>query len=192
MTKSEQRLVGLMVVVCVPAVAYLLFAPKSAGNSKQALLTVEDADKKKKLTMGKIEAINTELTTLDAANERLTYDMTPEEIVPRVLRQLQQIALDSKVRLREVKPLRPVELKSGQGQKVPLEVRFRAPFQPNAMKFLYAVEDSKYKMVLDKINIASAENRLKAVDMTATITVFTRAAYVANSSQGGETPNARN
>ncbi len=190
MTKSEQRLVGLMVVVCVPAIAYLLFSPKSGTTGKQALLTVIDADKKKQLMMGKLEQANTEVTALEAANERLTYDLTPEEIVPRVLRQLQQIALDSKVRLREVKPLRPVELKSGQGQKVPLEVRFRAPFQPNAMQFLYAVEDAKYKMVLDKINIASAENRLKAVDMTATITVFTRAAYVANSSQ--ETPNARN
>ena len=192
MKRSEKILVGLMIVVLVIA-AYTLFSPKSGGGSnKQALLTAEDANKKKRLTMGKIEQINTDLTAMDAANERLTYDMTPEEIVPRVLRQLQQIAQDSKVRLREVKPLRPVELKSGQGQKVPLEVRFRAPFQPNAMQFLYAVEDSKYKMVLDKINIASAENRLKAVDMTATITVFTRAAYVANSSQGGETPNARN
>jgi len=189
MTKNERTYVLVAIVLCVPAIAYQLFSPKSSGG-KSAVLTVEDANKQKRLTMSKMEQLNTEVAALEAANERMTYNMTPEEIVPRVLRQLQQIAQNSKVRLREVKPLRPIELKSGQGQKVPLEIRFRAAFQPNAMQFLYAVEDSKYKMVLDKINISSAENRLKAVDMTATITVFTRAAYAANSSQ--ETSNAIN
>jgi Tfp pilus assembly protein PilO len=187
-TDRDRKALLLMVLVCVPAIAYMLFSPK--GGGKQAQLTAEDARKQRKIVMGKIENLNKELDALEAANTRLTYDIPPDEIVPRVLRQLQQIAQQAKVRLREVKPLRPIELKSGQGQKVPLEVRFRAPFQPNAMQFLYAVEDPKYKMVVDKINIASAEGRLKAVDMTATITVFTRAAYVANSSQG-DTANAR-
>lgn len=189
MTDKDRRALILMVVICVLALLYMVFSPKGGGG-KQTLLPVEEAQKQRKLVVNRIENVNKELDTLDAANTRQTYDLPPEEIVPRVLRQLQQIAQESKVRLREVKPLRPIELKSGQGQKVPLEVRFRAPFQPNAMQFLYAVEDPKYKMVVDKINIASAEDRLKAVDMTATITVFTRAAYVANSSQGDAT-NAR-
>ena len=74
-----------------------------------------------------------------------------------------------KVRRLRKKPPRKVKYR-----RVPVEVRFRAPFQPNVVRFLYDLENPSGRMVIDKISITSADARFRTVEVSAQITVFTR------------------
>ncbi len=120
----------------------------------------------------------------------LAYNLAPDELVPRTVKDLQEIAVKSGVHIREIKPGRPKLLPSGMGSSVPIEAHFLAPFQPNAMKFLYYVEDPAGKMVVDKLDISSADPRRKTVEVSATVTVFTKVTTGSGASESGDKSNA--
>ncbi len=116
----------------------------------------------------------------------LSYDAPAEELVPQMIRELQRVGLTAGVHIREVKPLRPRLIAGGAGARVPVEVRFRAAFQPDVVRFLYYVEDPSGRMVVDKINITSADDRFRTVDVTAQITVNTRSTVGVSGGAAGE------
>jgi hypothetical protein len=134
------------------------------------------------------------------------YNKPVEQLVPLVIRDLQATAQRAGIHLREVKPLRPKQvteepvIRPGQkttrttqtthdvlGARVPVEVRFRAQFQPNVVRFLYDVENPAGKMVVDKISITSADAKFKVVEVSAQITVFTRSSAGTSGGDSGET-----
>lgn len=164
--------------------------PAGSTKSQVKLLPLKQAQQKLDVNLRTLKRISTDREEMEPRIANMTYNLSPEEVVPRVIRELQKVAERSQVRLREVKPLRPKELSSGQGQSVPLEVRFRAPFLPNAIRFLYYTELPDGKIVIDKLNITSAEARFKTVDVTAQITVFTRTAQAPANAKEGEKTNA--
>lgn len=164
--------------------------PTGSTKTQAKILPLAEAKQKYKESLERIEQIGKDREAMEPRIESMTYNLTPEEVVPRVVRELQKVASRSQVRLREVKPLRPRELASGMGDGVPLEVRFRAPFLPNAIRFLYYVELPDGKIVVDKLNITSAEARFKTVDVSAQITVFTRKTQAPADKKEGDKTNA--
>lgn len=177
-------------VAVVGILVWGMLNPPGSTKSQAKLLPLKEAQQKLEVSHRTIRRINSDREAMEPRIAGLTYDLTPEEVVPRVIRDLQKVAQRSHVRLREVKPLRPKELSSGLGQSVPLEVRFRAPFLPNAIRFLYYAELPDGKIVIDKLNITSAEARFKTVDVSAQITVFTRTAQTPARTKEGEETNA--
>ena len=185
----------VLLVICVVFVVGVLFwsltsGGKSAGS--RSLLSYEDAEQKRvaaRKALGKMEADQKASTPRVA---KMTYDLPPDQLIPRVIRDLQTIAGKSNVHLREVKPLRVRALPSGGGTRIPMEVRFRASFQPDIVRFLYYVEDPARKMVVEKLSMTSADVRTKNVDVSAQVTVFTRSTAGASGAEGGESGNATN
>ena len=113
--------------------------------------------------------------------------MAPEQLSGVYHGKLIPLADKAGVHIREIKPLRSRTLPDGSVTRVPLEVRFNAPFQPNVMRFLYFAEDPTKKMVVDKFSITSTDAHLKTVDVTAQITVYTRSAIGAAGAGEGDT-----
>ena len=164
-------LVGIPVVLIVLAWNFLV--PPAATTTQNGLLSTADA--KQKLSAAGIDnrQMLAEQDRMDPEIEKMSYKIPAEQLVPRLIRNLQTIADKSGVHLREIKPIRGKKLKSNAGVRVPVEVRFKAAFQPDAIRFLYYVEATNSRMVVDKINITSADPRFKTVEVSATITVFT-------------------
>jgi hypothetical protein len=176
LNKRERVLVAGMVVVVIAGGA-LAFWPTSSPSARATgpILPRPQAEKKIAEQTRAYKVMLAEQAMMQPRISNLTYDRVTEELVPRLVRLLQQKAKLAGVRLREVKPLRPRPMKSEAGERVPLEVRFRAPFQPNTVRFLYYLEDLKDKLVVEKLNIASADAQFRAVDVTVQTAVFTRA-----------------
>lgn len=173
-SNRERRLILVGGVVVVGIVIWSVLNPASSPRAQQKLLPKSQAEQKRTVGLRTLARLRTDSEDMEPRIRQMSFEMTPEAVVPRVIRELQKVAQQAQVRLREVKPLRPRDLPSGQGQRVPLEVRFRAPFLPNVIRFLYFVETPEGRIVVDKLNITSAEARFKTVDVTAQVTVFTR------------------
>ena len=185
--RSEKMLIGVAAIIVLVA-AFMLLNP-SGSASKKSLIPLAQAVQKEADTQVKIRMLNKNREEIEPRLARNVYQQSAEELLPRVVRDLQGIADKSGVHLREVKPLRARAIANGNGVRVPLEVRFRAPFQPGVMKFLYFVEDPGGKMVVEKVSVTSADSRLQAVDVSAQIAVYTRSTQGV-SAQGGERSNA--
>ena len=192
MNDREKRLVvvGGVVVVAILVGNFLIPQP-SAGAKEKKLLSKAEAEKQTEVQTRAYKRIQEEEGTMEVRVQKSVYTLSSEELVPRVLRDLQTIATKSGIHLREVRPLRPKALTSGQGTKVPLEVRFRAPFQSSVVRFLYDVESPDGKMVVDKMTVTSADAKSKAVEVSAQITVFTRST-AGTASAEGDPNNATN
>ncbi len=179
---------------CVVAVAAILIwnalAPSGSPNGQAALLPLDQAESKRAIAVRTLKRLNTERDEMEPRIAKLAFDLTAAELVPRVVRDLYASADKADVHLFEVKPLHPRPLASGQGARIPLEVRFRAAFQPNVIRFLYYVEDPQNRMVVDRLNITSSEARLSSVDVTARISVFSREANSAAAAEKGEPSDA--
>ena len=183
LSKRDKGLLGLMVAVILVA-AFLLLTPSSKGGaSSRNQLPLEEARHENLTTRKQLKAIDDEQKLLKPEISRLTFNMPAEQLTAHVTEDLYILADRAGVHIREIKPLRSRVLTNGSVASVPVEVRFRAPFQPNVMRFLYYTEDPARKMVVDKINITSSDTHLKSVDVDAQITVYTR--YVAGSSSAG-------
>lgn len=185
----EKRLV-IIGVITVIAILIWNFMPGGSSTSTAGMLATQDANNKTKDAEATLKMLNKESTGYEPRVEAMTYDMPPDELVPHVIRDLQQIAAKSGVHIRETKPVRPKVLPSGMGTSVPLEVHFLAPFQPNTMKFLYQVEDPNGKLVVDKLDITSADPRRKTVEVSVQVTAYTRNVTGSKNSEGGDTNSA--
>lgn len=183
LSKRDRTLLILMIVVVIGALALVLAPSGKAGATSRNQLPLEEARHKNIAAKVQLKQLATEQTLLKPQIARLTYNMPAEQLTAYVTEDLYKLADRAGVHIREIKPLRSRTLPDGSVARVPVEVRFRAPFQPNVMRFLYFTEDPAHKMVVDKINITSSDTRLKSVDVDAQITVYTR--YVAGSSTTG-------
>lgn len=167
----------LLLIVGIPLVLIVLawnfLSPPPGQTVQGGSLSTEEAVKKLAEAQQNNVKMHTDQDKMDPAIEKMSYQIPAEQLMPRLIRNLQTLADKSGVHLREIKPIRAKKLKSGAGVRVPVEVRFKATFQPDAVRFLYHVEELDSRMVVDKINITSADPRFKTVEISATITVFT-------------------
>ncbi|MCS6775312.1 MAG: hypothetical protein RMJ43_13950 [Chloroherpetonaceae bacterium] len=173
-SNRERRMILIGGVLVVGMLAWSALNPPGTPRTQRKLLPRAQAEQKRADALRTLARMRAEAEEIEPRIARMSFNLTPEEVVPRVIRELQRVARRSQVRLREVKPLRPRELPSGQGQRVPIEVRFRAPFLPHVIQFLYLIEDPEGRMVVEKLTITSAEARQQTVDVTVQVTVFTR------------------
>ena len=170
--RDKNLLMIMLVVVVLAGVLLLMPSGGAAGNGK--MLSLAEAKQKNVKAQLAYKAMKADQDRLLPQIKQLTYTMPPEQLTAYVTEDLYALAERAGVHIREIKPLRAKVLSDGSVMRVPLEVRFRAPFQPNVMRFLYYAEDPTKKMVVGKISINSTDTQLKSVDVSAEITVFTR------------------
>ena len=186
----EKRLVYGGAVILIIILIWNFLSPSSAGPSMKGMVSLKEAQKNTDLNKRTQSRLAREVQELDPDINSKAYNSAPDQLVPTTVRELQKIALKSGVHIRDIKPVRSKVLASGMGAGVPIEVHFLAPFQPNAMKFLYYVEDPAGKMVVDKLDISSADPRQKTVEVSALVTVYTRNTAGAFASDSGDKSNA--
>ena len=195
MKKREQVLVGVMVVV-IAGTLWFLFAPSGKANSAN-LVPLDKAKAQTTASQANVVKLVREEQVIEPRVKARSYDKPAEQLVPIVVAGLQTAAERAGIHLREVRPLRAkivtdemdpkavpaTKTKSTRatskthevlGARVPVEVRFKAPFQPNVVRFLYDLENPAGRMVIDKISITSADAKFRTVEVSAQITVFTR------------------
>lgn len=185
LSSRDKGLVALMIFVVLVGAVLLLLPSGSGGANLGKQIPLEDAQKQITQAKKQIKLMDDDIGMRQPRIERMTYTLPAEQLSATVTQDLYTLAEKAGVHIREIKPLRAKTLKSGTIARVPLEVRFRAPFQPNVMKFLYMAEDPANKIVVDKVSITSTDSHLKSVDVAAQISVFTRS-LTGSSSGGGE------
>lgn len=187
--KRDQYMVAFIIIGVLVLVWNFLFPPPKSG-AKATLLPLAEAQHKTEVQKRTYLRLANDAKTLGPRIAREAYDAPVEELVPLVIRDLQSAAERAHVHLREIKPLRARSVGGLNLSRVPIEARFRAPFQPGVVRFLYELEDPAGKIVVDRLNITSGEARLKTVDVTVQISVFTRAITSETGSGEGEASDA--
>jgi len=170
----RERIMVLAMVVVVLAALLLKLMPGGAAGPSGKLLPKDKADQQYRKDRDQYIKLGQQQDELEPRLAKMAYEDSAATLIPHVVRDLQVIAQQSGVHLREVRPLRARALKSGQGMRVPLDVHFRAAFQPDVVRFLYHVEDPAGRMVMDKLDVTGAEARFKTVDVSVVISVFTK------------------
>ena len=150
----------------------MMLIPTSGGNKK--LLSTSAARQKYKKLVDQKGQYDQTIDRLKPAVTRMSYTERPEELVPKVIRDLQEYAKASGVHLREIKPLRAKRVATL--MKVPMTVRFStADFGKAATAFLYKTEDPSGKLVIEKLNVSTADQKTHTVDVEAQVALFTQA-----------------
>lgn len=184
-SKKERNLLIVMVLVVVMAAWLALTGGSKSGTKK--LLPLSEAQSQLVKATQQLKQMNADQDVMEPRVEQYSYDEAPSLLAPQVVRELQDIEAKAGIHFEDVKiPPKPVQVKGVNVLKIPLEVHFHAAFQPNVVKFLYYVETSTSKMTVEKLNVTSTDARLKTVDVTAQISVFTRALPGGNTSQTGD------
>ena len=191
LSKRDKTLLLVMGIVVLLAV-FLVMTPSGGASGPKNMLPLDEATAKNVKTKLKYRDLLAEKDRLEPQIKRITYNMAPEQLTAYITEDLYALADRAGVHIREIKPLRSRTLPDGSVTRVPLEVRFNAPFQPNVMRFLYFAEDPTKKMVVDKFSITSTDAHLKTVDVTAQITVYTRSAIGAAGAGEGDTSESTN
>jgi hypothetical protein len=190
-SRREKILIVVCMVFLVAVVFWSLSSSGKAGAGRN-LLPYEEAVTKTDVALKTAKKMDADQEEIDRHLHATAYDLPAEELTPHVIRDLQSLAAKANVHLREIKPLRARAIATGRGTRLPLEVRFRAPFQPDVVRFLYYVEAPATKMVVEKVNMTSADIKQREIDVSAQITVFTRSTAGASGAEEGETGNATN
>lgn len=196
MKRREQVLMGICAVVVAGSVWYAL--SPSSGGTKTNMVPLEQARARTAASRSNVRRLLDDRVKLEPRVEARAYNSPADKLVPVVVGNLQTAAARAGIHLREVRPLRPKLVTDESdpniapqatksrtsrsnstthevlGARVPVEVRFRAPFQPNVVRFLYDLENPSGRMVIDKVSITSADARFRTVEVSAQITVFTR------------------
>lgn len=187
-SKRDQMMLVVLVVFLVTVFVWLRQTPPHNTGLTGPVLPLEEAESKRAVALKTIKQMSDDQDTINPRIASNAYDMSAEELQPRIVQDLQRLATRAGFHIRQIKSLHPHVLSSGQAVRVPLEVRFRADFQPNIVKFLYFVEDPAGKMVVDKVNLTGSDSKFKTVDVSAQISVFTRSLNgVTNTDTGGLT-----
>jgi len=213
MKRREQVMVGVCVVIVAGSLWFAL-APAATGG-KTNLVPLDQAIAKTKASKDNVRKLREDQIAIEPRVQAHAYDKPADQVVPIVVGSLQAAAERAGIHLREVRPLRPKTVtdamdpnavtqttkgKSSRssntthellGARVPVEVRFKAPFQPNVVKFLYDLENPAGRMVIDKISITSADAKFRTVEVSAQITVFTRSSTGAAGGDAGEITDDR-
>jgi hypothetical protein len=211
MKRREQVLLGVCGVVVAGSVWFALSPGPTA--SKTNLLPLNQARAKTAESKSNVRKLTEEKLAVEPRVKARAYNKPSDQLVPVVVGNLQAAAEKAGIHLREVRPLRPKLVTDESdpnavpqgtagrstrasntthevlGARVPVEVRFRAPFQPNVVKFLYDLENPSGRMVIDKISITSADARFRTVEVSAQITVFTRSSAGTAGGESGDIIN---
>jgi len=211
--RREQVLVGACVIIVAGSLWYVL--SPSGGGGKTNLIPLEQARAKTAASKVNVRKLTDEQVATEPSVRARAYNKPADQLVPVVVGNLQTAAERAGIHLREVRPLRAKLVtdesdpkaapqtqtkrtgRSGNvthevlGARVPVEVRFRAPFQPNVVRFLYDVENPSGRMVIDKISITSADARFRTVEVSAQISVFTRSSTGGAGGDAGEITDDR-
>jgi hypothetical protein len=187
-SKREQMLIVICVLVLVAALASVLM-PAGKTAAQHAMLPTDSALAEWRNKAVTYQKLGKDQDAMEPRIKKMTYTEPPDTVAALVTQQLQDIADRSGIHLREIKPLRLAKMPSGLVVRVPLEVRFRAAFQPDVMRFLYYLEDPGGKMVVDRVDITSADSRLKTVEISARVSVFTQSVTGVNGTGEGDTSN---
>lgn len=190
-SKRERMLLIIGVPLVLIVLAWNFLSPPAGQAAPKGQLSTADAEKKTATLQAENKRMLSEQEEMEPKIAQMSYTIPAEQLVPQTIRNLQSLAARDGVHLREVKPIRGKKLKSNAGVRVPIEVRFNSKLQPDAVRFLYHVEQADSRMVVDKINITSADPRFHTVDVSATITVFTTSLDGFSSGEG-ENSNATN
>ncbi|HLV79780.1 MAG TPA: type 4a pilus biogenesis protein PilO [Chthonomonadaceae bacterium] len=174
-TKRERTLllIAIIVVPIILIVNYLMPSGHAAAGAR-ALLPLSQANFKRDIETRTMARWREEEQQMQPQIARMSYDLPADQVVPQMVGDLQRIATRAGVHLGEIKPVKPDLLPSGAGAQVPVSVRFRAPLQPNTIRFLYEIEDPGGKFVVEKMDITSGDARFQTVEASAQISVFTR------------------
>jgi len=165
----------LIAVIIVPIILILnALTPSGHTAGARTLLPLDQANTKREIQARTMARWSEEEKEMQPQIARMSYNVPADRVVPQMVGDLQRIAAHSGVHLGEIKPAKPGLLPSGSGAQVPVEVRFRAPLQPNTVRFLYEVEDPTGKFVVDKMDITSGDAKFQTVEASAQISVFTR------------------
>ena len=184
LSKRESTMVVTCMIFVTGALVFALQPTGGARSGSAALLPVDVAQSRRVTALRTLKQMNEDQSTMEPRIQAASYDLSPEELEPRVVRELQRIAVKSGVHLKEIKPIRAHPLKDAAAIQVATEIRFHAPFQPDVVKFLYMVEDPAGRMTLDRLNVTTADPRSRSVDVTAMISVYTRARAAAGPGEG--------
>lgn len=173
-TKRERTLL-LIAIIVVPIILIVNFlTPSGHTVGTRSLLPLEQANSKQEVQTRTMARWREEEKEMQPQIAHMSYDLPADQVVPQMVDALQHIAARSGVHLGEIKPGKPGLLPSGSGVQVPVEVRFRAPLQPNTVRFLYEIEDPASKLVVEKMDITSGDAKFQTVEALAQISVFTR------------------
>jgi hypothetical protein len=185
-TKRERYLVIFCVVFLILVAVFVMTPPsKPAGTAVQLSATAAEAQWRSQAVKYR-QLVDSE-QMLTPKLRRLTYREAPETVAALLTQDLQLIAARSGIHLNSYKPSRPAKLPAGDIVRVPVEIRFRARFQPDVIRFLYAIEDPAGRRVVDRIDINPAEAKLKQVEVSARISVFTQSVAGTTGTGEGET-----
>ena len=181
-SKRELYMIISAVVIAVVLLLWNTLFPANRTRVQTTQLSYAEATQKTEVAQRTLRRMRDEETEMLPRSAEYAYTQSAEELGPLITQKLVKTADASGVHLREIKPLRARTLASGTITRVPFEVHFRALFQPDVVRFLYRIEDPAEKMVVDKMDITSADSRFKSVDVSAQISVYTR-----NNAGGGNT-----
>ncbi len=181
-SKRELYMLLSIPVVLVVLLLWNTLFPANKTKLQSTQLSYTDATQKTEVALRTLRRMHDEETEMLPKSAEYAYTQSAEELGPLITQKLVKTASASGVHLREIKPLRARTLASGTVTRVPFDVHFRALFQPDVVRFLYHIEDPAEKMVVDKMDITSADSRFKSVDVSAQISVYTR-----NNAGGGNT-----
>ncbi|MCX6359113.1 MAG: type 4a pilus biogenesis protein PilO [Armatimonadetes bacterium] len=163
----ERVVIGIGAVVIIAAL-WLSLAPTS-GNRNQ--LPAAEARRQTRRTATELDQIRAETDRMTPALKGMVYDGAAEKVMPQVVNDVQALASRSGLHLRELKPLR--QKKQGDIARQTLTVRFSSDFG-QTIPFLYKLEDPTGKLVIDKLNVASADPKSRSVDVEVQLAFFTR------------------
>ena len=190
-SKREKTFVIIGGVLVLAILFWNFASPAGSKTSKTTLLPLAEARHQHDLAHRNIARMLAEQDSFKKSVKHKAWKgkLTVDELVPIVVRELQRKAGQSGIHLREIRPLRPRMIAGGAGVGVPLELRFRAPFQPSIVRFLYHAEDvgePDGRMVVDKLDVTSSDPHAREVDVAAQVTVFTLSPSVG---EGGDNSN---
>lgn len=173
-TKREQVTLVVGALIVIGLLIWSALNPAKHSGSGDTLLPVTTAQHKQDLGEREMRRLALEKGDLEPRIASMSFSEPGEQITPQVVNTLERVAESSGVHLSEVKPEKPQMLPSGAGSRVSIDVRFKAQFQPNVVQFLFGVENPANRMVVDRLNIGSADPRFQSVDVSARISAYTR------------------
>src|SRR5262245_12907080 len=115
----ERALIVICAIAVIVGVPLLLLPP---GGSNKKLLSADAARQKYKKLVSERTQYDQTIGRVKPEIAKMAYTERPEELVPKVIRDLQGYAKDSGIHIREIKPLRAKKI--ADLMKVPLTVRF--------------------------------------------------------------------
>lgn len=173
-TKRERNLVVLAVIVILIAVYFELSAPNSSSaKATGPLLPLSQAVKKYDNGKTQYVALGNEEDTLQPLINHLTSSKSADALSPIMASSIMDMAAKASIHISTLRPLSPEIVADGQAERVPIEIQFDAPFEPNSINFLYHLEDPKGRYVVDQVQLATHERHRNMVSVTARVSMFT-------------------